>query len=105
MNQYAITAVDDSEPKSGIEIAMKRLVNIERIDEPAEAEVKLTMLQKEEAKKAPKGKSRGLPPVAQGFVGQQATLAQIQEVKPVSTKCRYCCDNVNAECIFSAEFS
>lgn len=89
MNQYALSTVEDDQPKTGIEAAMRRLVNIERIDEPAEAEVKLTMIKKEEAKKAPKGKSRGLPPAAQGMVGTQATLSQIQEVKPVSTMCMY----------------
>ena len=86
MNSYAITTVEDDKPKNGIEAAMRRLVNVDRIDEPAEAELKLTMLQKEEAKKAPKGKSKGLPPVAAGMVGTQATLSQIQEIKPVSTK-------------------
>ena len=37
-----------------MEKAMKRLVNVERIDEPAEQEYKLTMMKKEEDDKKKK---------------------------------------------------
>ena len=62
---------------------MKKLVNIDRIDEPAEQEYELTMKKKEEAKKPKDGKSRGLPPVATHLVGSHATLNDIKDKKAV----------------------
>lgn len=71
---------EEDEPKSAVEKAMKKLVNVNRIDEPAEYGRKLTMMKGEEKKK-PKGKSVPLPPVASGMIGQNATLSQISTVK------------------------
>ena len=83
MNGY--TPDEPEKPLSEMEKAMKRLVNVERIDEPAEQEYKLTMMKKEEDdKKKKKGKSHGLPPAATGVVGSNATLNDITKVKPVS---------------------
>lgn len=73
-------------PLSDLEKAMKKLVNVDRIDEPAEQEYDLTMKKKEEAKKSKDGRSRGLPPVANTRLGQNATLNDIQEVKPNTLK-------------------
>lgn len=78
---------DSGPPQSELEKAMKKLVNVDRIDEPAEQEIKLTMMKKEEeAKKAKSGKSKGIAPVATGMVGSNATLEHIKAVKPVSLK-------------------
>lgn len=70
---------------SEFEKAMKRLVNVDRIDEPAEQEYKLT-IKKEEEKKTKDGRSKGMAPVATGLVGSNATLDQIKEVKPNTPK-------------------
>eukprot|EP00539_Tryblionella_compressa_P012479 CAMPEP_0178825718 /NCGR_PEP_ID=MMETSP0746-20121128/6373_1 /TAXON_ID=913974 /ORGANISM="Nitzschia punctata, Strain CCMP561" /LENGTH=588 /DNA_ID=CAMNT_0020487505 /DNA_START=272 /DNA_END=2038 /DNA_ORIENTATION=- len=78
MNTLAITAVEE-EPKSEFEKALKNLVNVDHIDEPAEGEVKLTMIKKEEARKLPKGKSVPKPPVGKGMVGENAPLSQIKQ--------------------------
>jgi len=86
MNGYAPTSKEEEKPESEMEKAMKRLVNVERIDEPAEKEYKLTMMNKEaDEKKKKKGKSHGLPPAATGLVGSNATLADIYKVKNVRT--------------------
>jgi len=80
MNALAI-AVEEEEPVNELEKAMKNLVNIDRIDEPAEGEVKLTMIKKEEAKKKMhKGKSVPLPPAGKDIAGSNASLAQIRDV-------------------------
>lgn len=80
MNTLAIT-VEDEEPVSELEKAMRNLVNIDHIDEPAEGEIKLTMIKKEEAKKKMhKGKSVPLPPVGKDIIGNNAPLAQIKEI-------------------------
>lgn len=78
MNELAITVTEEA-PKSEFEKALQKLVNIDHIDEPAEGEVKLTMMKKEEAQKAQNGKSRPKPPVGVGFVGQNAPLSQIKQ--------------------------
>jgi hypothetical protein len=78
MSSLAIT-VTEEEPQSEFEKALKNLVNVDHIDEPAEGEVKLTMIKKEEAKKAPKGRSVPKPPVGKGFVGENAPLSQIKQ--------------------------
>lgn len=78
---YHAPAAEPVKQLSELEKAMKRLVNVDRIDEPAEQEYKLTMAKKEEPKKD--GKSRGVAPVATGLVGSHATLDHIKEVKPV----------------------
>jgi hypothetical protein len=78
MNTLAITVTED-EPQSEFEKALKNLVNVDHIDEPAEGELKLTMLKKEEAKKVPKGRSVPKPPVGKGLVGENAPLSQIKQ--------------------------
>jgi hypothetical protein len=78
MNDLAITVAEE-EPQSEFEKALKNLVNVDHIDEPAEGEVKLTMIKKEEAKKGPKGRSVPKPPVGKGFVGENAPLSQIKQ--------------------------
>jgi hypothetical protein len=78
MTSLAIT-VTEEEPKSEFEKALQKLVNIDHIDEPAEGEVKLTMIKKEEAKKQLKGKSQPKPPAGVGMVGQNAPLSQIKQ--------------------------
>ena len=91
MNGYSATD-EPEEQLSELEKAMKRLVNVERIDEPAEEEYKLTMMKKEDdSKKKNKGKSHGLPPAATGVVGSNATLNDISRVKPVGYVVAYCC--------------
>lgn len=72
--------VEKEEPKSALEIALAKLVNIDHIDEPAEQELKLTMKKEEEKKK--KSKTSALPPTGTGWIGTGASLAQIQQVKP-----------------------
>lgn len=80
MTMLAVTHEEEA-PISELEKAMRNLVNIDHIDEPAEGEFKLTMVKKEEEKKKQKkGKSVPLPPVAVNVVGNGATLAQIKEV-------------------------
>jgi hypothetical protein len=82
---HALTSTIEEAPKDSFDSVLKKLVNVDRIDEPAEGEVKLTMLKKEEAKKhVKKGHSQPLPPVGTGMVGGNATLSQIKTVRPVS---------------------
>ena len=83
MNGGLITSADDEENLSELEKAMRKLVNVEHIDEPAEEKLKLTMKEQKEVESAKKkGKSKPLPPAAQRMVGSGATLAQISTVKP-----------------------
>jgi hypothetical protein len=84
MSMNALALTREEAPQNEYDAVMKKLVNIERINEPAEGEVKLAMLKKQEGVKAPKGKSRPLPPVAVAVVGAHATLGQIKQVNPVS---------------------
>ena len=70
-------------PLSEFDKALKRLVNVDRIDEPAEQEHVLTLKQKKEEHKTKDGRSKGLPPVAIGLVGSNASLDHIKKVKPV----------------------
>ena len=76
----AFVAPEEGEPKSEVEDALSKLVNFDNINEPAEKEVKLTMKKEEERKK--KNKTSALPPTGTGWIGSNATLSQIQEVKP-----------------------
>ena len=75
-------AITEEEPQNPFDAILKKLVNVDRIDEPAEVEYKLTMKKQEEQKKNKHGKSVPKPPAAQGLVGSGATLSQIKEVKP-----------------------
>jgi hypothetical protein len=86
---YSMGALAQTEeaPVSEMEAAMRKLVNFDRIDEPAEQQIKLTMKKQEDEKaKKNKGHSRGLPPSSQGQVGSAATLSQINSVKPSTPK-------------------
>ncbi|CAB9509987.1 expressed unknown protein [Seminavis robusta] len=76
----------EEKPQSEMEKALKKLVNVDRIDEPAEQEYQLTMKVKEEERKTKDGKSRGRPPAATGLVGSNATLDHIKHVKPEVAK-------------------
>jgi len=77
MNQLTLTA-EDEKPKSEFEKALCNLVNVDHIDEPAEGEMKLTMMRKEEQnQKVVKGKSVPKPPVGAGVVNSNAPLSQI----------------------------
>ncbi|GKY96022.1 hypothetical protein MPSEU_000562700 [Mayamaea pseudoterrestris] len=75
-------AITEEEPQNPFDAVIKKLVNIDRIDEPAEVQYKLTMKKQENEKKGKAGKSVPKPPVAQGLVGTGATLSQIKQVKP-----------------------
>lgn len=77
MNQLALTSVEE-QPKSEFEKALNKLVNVDHIDEPAEGEIKLTMLRKEETKNVMKGKSVPNPPVGEGMISFNAPLSQIK---------------------------
>jgi hypothetical protein len=80
-------AQTEEAPVSEMEAAMRKLVNFDRIDEPAEQAIKLTMKKQEDEKvKKNKGHSRGLPPSAAGQVGSAASLSQISSVKPSTPK-------------------
>jgi len=80
MNALAITTVETN-PKNEFEKALSNLVNIDHIDEPAEGEIKLTMMKKEVTKKGPTGKSIPTPPSGLGIVGPNAPLSQIQKTQ------------------------
>lgn len=85
----------DGQPKSEMEKALSNLVNFDDINEPAEKEMKLTMMKEEdERKKRNPHKSVPLPPVATNMVASGATLSQIQSVKPVS-----CCSAQTMCCV------
>jgi hypothetical protein len=76
---------EEQEPQNEVDKALKKLVNVERINEPAEYGRKLTMMKEEEKrKKTIKGKSVPIPPVASGMIGSNATLSHISIVKGVS---------------------
>jgi hypothetical protein len=76
---------EEVEPLDAVSAAMKKLINFDRIDEPA-VDMRLTMMQKEEKKKSPNGKSRGLPPVASGQIAPNASLSDIKRVHPETPK-------------------
>lgn len=94
MNALAITSVEEK-PKSEFEKALINLVNIDHIDEPAEGEIKLTMMMKEEAKKTPKDKSVPKPPVGSNMVGSHVPLSKIKQDFPSH-------ENNNSEGIMNA---
>jgi hypothetical protein len=80
MNGLAAT---EEEPLSELDAALRKLVNIDHIDEPAEEKLKLTMKREEDEKaKRSKNKSAPKPAVAHQLVGRGATLEQIKTVKP-----------------------
>jgi hypothetical protein len=73
----------DQKPQNPFEAALKKLVNFDHIDEPAEEQLKLTMKQQEdERQRKLKSKSAPLPPAASRVVGSGATLREIATVKP-----------------------
>jgi hypothetical protein len=77
----------EEEPKNPFDAALKKLVNIDHIDEPAEEKLKLTMKKQEEEKaKKNKNKSVPKPPAITQMVGTGATLEQIKSVKPADTQ-------------------
>jgi len=77
MNNLTLTEKEEK-PKSAFEQALSNLVNVDHIDEPAEGELKLTMMRKEEAKKKPMGKSVPKPPAGAGVANSNAPLSQIK---------------------------
>lgn len=86
MSMNALSVAQEEGPVNPFDKALKNLVNFDHIDEPAEGELRLTMMKKEEEKKKhPKGKSRPLPPLATDMVGQNAPLSQINQMKQVSS--------------------
>lgn len=90
MNKLTMTetlVVAEEKPSNPFEAAMKKLVNIDHIDEPAEEQYKLTMKQQEDERlKKLKNKSAPLPPAAARVVGSGATLREISTVKPPTKK-------------------
>ena len=79
----------EEKPSDPFEAALKKLVNVDHIDEPAQEKLKLARKKEEEEnKKKRMGKSQPKPPAAQQIVGSQATLSQIQSVKPSSATAR-----------------
>jgi hypothetical protein len=83
MNGFAITDGEEVEPQNPFDKMLKKLVNFDHIDEPAEEQMKLS-LKKQEEEKAKKNKNRSvpLPPAASRVVGSGATLKEIAKVKP-----------------------
>lgn len=81
MNGLALTDGEE-EPKNPFEAAMKKLVNVDHIDQPADEQLKLS-LQKERDAMAKKNKSKSvpLPPAGARKVGSGATLQEISQVK------------------------
>jgi hypothetical protein len=77
MNNLTLTEKEEK-PKSAFEQALSNLVNVDHIDEPAEGDLKLTMMRKEEAKKKPTGKSVPQPPAGVGVANSNAPLSQIK---------------------------
>ena len=74
-------------PTNPFDAVLKKLVNFDHIDEPAEEQMKLTMKQQEdERKKKLQSKSTPLPPAAARVVGSGATLREISTVKPPTKK-------------------
>jgi len=78
MNQLALTSMDEK-PKSDFETALSNLVNVDHIDEPAEGEIKLTMMRKEATQKMVKGKSVPKPPAGVGMISSNAPLSLIKK--------------------------
>jgi hypothetical protein len=77
----------EEKPTNPFDAVLKKLVNIDHIDEPAEEQLKLTMKQQEdERKKKLQNKSAPLPPAASRVVGSGATLREIATVKPPTKK-------------------
>ncbi|CAJ1966724.1 unnamed protein product [Cylindrotheca closterium] len=75
-------APEEEAPANDVDAVLKKLVNIDRIDEQPDYGRKLTMIKDEEKKKKTKnGKSVPLPPVGSGMIGQNASLQQISTVK------------------------
>ena len=79
------TSEAEDKPKDSVEAAMKKLINFDNIDEPA-MDTRLTMMKKEDTKKAPKGKSQPLPPVASGQLRPNAPLSEISKIKATTPK-------------------
>lgn len=72
-------AAEEEKPKNDFEKALANLVNVDHIEEPAQAR-KLTMMKKEEPiKKVTNGKSVPLPPAGAGLAGTNAPLSQIKK--------------------------
>jgi hypothetical protein len=92
------------EPENEFDAAMKKLVNVDRIDEPASAHLKLTMIREAEGKKIVKGKSRPIPPAAHGMIGGNATLQQIKSVHPVSTAIEFYSLSLVGSCFIDKSF-
>jgi len=84
MNSPLAIKNETEEPKSEFDSALNNLVNFDDITAPAENDVKLTMINKEEEKLKSKGRSVAIPPIANNMVGTCATLSQISEVKPTT---------------------
>lgn len=86
MQSLAITETgDQQDPVNPFDAAMKKLVNFDNIDEPAEEQIKLTLKKEEDKTKKMNGhKSKPLPPAANRLVGSGATLSQISQVKPAT---------------------
>ena len=77
----------EEKPTNPFDAVLKKLVNFDHIDEPAEEQMKLTMKQQEdERKKKMQNKSAPLPPAAARVVGSGATLREIATVKPPTKK-------------------
>ena len=77
----------EEKPTNPFDAVLKKLVNFDHIDEPAEEQLKLTMKQQEdERKKKLQLKSAPLPPAASRVVGSGATLREIATVKPPTKK-------------------
>jgi len=83
-NLYETEASPQSVRQLGeLETAMQNLVNLDDINQAAEAPMKLTMMKNEEQKKnIGNGKSVGLPPINTSWLGAQAPLSEIQAHAP-----------------------
>lgn len=73
---------EEEKPLNPYDAALKKLVNVDHIDQPAEALLTVKKKEDETVVMKKKGKSKGLPPAAHQVVGGQATLSQISEMKP-----------------------
>jgi len=74
---------EPTEPQNEMDAALAKLVNVERIDEPAEYGRKLTMMAEEEKMKAKakNGKSVPVAPIGSGMIGPNASLGQISAIR------------------------
>lgn len=82
-----VTSEPESEPKSEVDQAMKKLINFEDISSPAEPETKLTMNPYEDdetkaKKRLSSIKSVPIAPPAAGWGGAQPTLGQMKSARP-----------------------